>query len=131
MISSLATPVFEVVQPSELEARGADADYVLLAAGITEQTFRKFDKPLLEKMKPTAFLLNVGRGQLSETALAWVFMSGPRCSFLRVSGDPSAAPSPPPGTGTGISALSTPGILGIPALSASPLPRPGTGIPVP
>jgi phosphoglycerate dehydrogenase-like enzyme len=53
------------VLPMERLAEGlAEADYVVLAAPLTEATRHMIDAAALEVMKPTARLVNVGRGPL-------------------------------------------------------------------
>jgi len=51
----------------ELEARLGDADYVVVAAPLTDATHGLFDARRLAAMKPTARLINVGRGPLVVT----------------------------------------------------------------
>ena len=58
-------PELGSVLPMERLAEGlADADYVVLAAPLTEATRGMIDAAALAAMKPTARLINVGRGQL-------------------------------------------------------------------
>ncbi|GFG68885.1 putative NAD-binding protein (D-isomer specific 2-hydroxyacid dehydrogenase?) [Mycolicibacter senuensis] len=45
----------------------ADADYVVLAAPLTPQTRHMVDAAVLAAMRPTARLINVGRGELVDT----------------------------------------------------------------
>jgi phosphoglycerate dehydrogenase-like enzyme len=52
---------------AELPAALAEADYVVLAAPLTEQTRGLIDAAALAAMKPTARLVNVGRGPLVVT----------------------------------------------------------------
>lgn len=60
----------EVLASSGLAAYVGWADHVVLAAPLTEQTRHLLDAPVLEAMKPTAHLVNIGRGELvDETAL--------------------------------------------------------------
>ncbi|HYN36127.1 MAG TPA: D-isomer specific 2-hydroxyacid dehydrogenase family protein [Actinomycetota bacterium] len=44
-----------------------DADFVVLAAAVTDETKGIVDAALLEKMKPTAWIVNVARGILIDT----------------------------------------------------------------
>lgn len=44
-----------------------DADFVVLAAAVTDETKGIVDATLLEKMKPTAWIVNVARGILIDT----------------------------------------------------------------
>jgi phosphoglycerate dehydrogenase-like enzyme len=48
----------------ELHAVLAKSDYVVLATPITRETYQFFGKSELAAMKPSAFLINVGRGML-------------------------------------------------------------------
>ncbi|QXJ26353.1 D-2-hydroxyacid dehydrogenase [Actinomadura graeca] len=60
-----ADPDLGTVHPMErLDAALAEADYVVLAAPLTERTRDMIDAAALARMKPTARLVNVGRGQL-------------------------------------------------------------------
>jgi phosphoglycerate dehydrogenase-like enzyme len=60
-----------VYGPDELDKMLAQADYVVLAAPVTSSTQALLDSDRLAKMKPDAYLINVGRGALvDETALA-------------------------------------------------------------
>ena len=43
------------------------ADYVVLALPLTEQTYHMMNRETLRKMKPTAYLLNVARGECIDT----------------------------------------------------------------
>ena len=60
-----ADPDFGLVHPMErLGEALAWADYVVLAAPLTEQTRRMIDAAALDRMRPSARLINVGRGAL-------------------------------------------------------------------
>lgn len=52
---------------TDVVAAVADADYVVLAAPLTPQTRGMVDAGVLESMRPTARLINVGRGELVDT----------------------------------------------------------------
>jgi phosphoglycerate dehydrogenase-like enzyme len=54
----------EIVGPDGLRAAMADADYVVLAAPLTETTRGMVDAAALAAMRPTARLINIGRGEL-------------------------------------------------------------------
>lgn len=54
----------EVVPMSSLSEVLSDADYVVLAAPLTDETRGMIDAKALAAMKPTARLINVGRGPL-------------------------------------------------------------------
>jgi phosphoglycerate dehydrogenase-like enzyme len=56
--------VHEVLPPSRINEMLATADYVVLAAPVTPATQHMIGKEQLAKMKPDAFLINVGRGSL-------------------------------------------------------------------
>lgn len=60
-----AVPHVDRVRPrSELVAACAEADMVLIAAGHDPTTDRFFGREALAAMKPTAYVINVARGQL-------------------------------------------------------------------
>jgi phosphoglycerate dehydrogenase-like enzyme len=44
------------------------ADFVVLSTPLTEETFHLIDREELAAMKPTAFLINIGRGKLVDEA---------------------------------------------------------------
>jgi phosphoglycerate dehydrogenase-like enzyme len=54
----------EIAGPDGLHLALADADYVVLAAPLTEATRGMVDSAALAAMRPTARLINVGRGEL-------------------------------------------------------------------
>ncbi|OLZ69847.1 hydroxyacid dehydrogenase [Streptomyces sp. IMTB 2501] len=57
--------------PADLDRLMSRADWVIAAAPLTEQTNRMFDTHRFGVMQPSAFFINVGRGQLvDEDALA-------------------------------------------------------------
>ncbi|HEY6252706.1 MAG TPA: D-2-hydroxyacid dehydrogenase [Candidatus Angelobacter sp.] len=53
---------------TELDAVLPQADYVLLCTPVTPSTTRLMDKARLARMKPDAYLMNLGRGPLVEEA---------------------------------------------------------------
>ena len=59
------------IYPSEAtRSMVAECDYVVITLPFTERTHHLFDEELFKAMKPTAFLVNVGRGPIiKETAL--------------------------------------------------------------
>lgn len=64
-----ADPDFGLVHPMErLDEALAGADYVVLAAPLTPQTRGMIDAAALDRMRPSARLINVGRGQLVDEA---------------------------------------------------------------
>ncbi|MGW7819126.1 D-2-hydroxyacid dehydrogenase [Streptomyces puniciscabiei] len=57
--------------PADLDRLISRADWVIAAAPLTEETYRMFDARRFGVMQPSAFFVNVGRGQLvDEDALA-------------------------------------------------------------
>lgn len=56
--------VHEVLPSSRLDELLARSDYVVLAAPVTQSTQKMIGAPQLAKMKPDAYLINVGRGAL-------------------------------------------------------------------
>ena len=60
--------VKELIGPSQLHYRLADADFVLLAVPATGETRMLVDERFLAAMKPGAILLNVGRGETVDEA---------------------------------------------------------------
>ncbi|MGV0700377.1 D-2-hydroxyacid dehydrogenase [Mycolicibacter algericus] len=59
-------PDFGVITTDVVDAV-ADADYVVLAAPLTPETRGMVDAAVLASMRPTARLINVGRGELVDT----------------------------------------------------------------
>lgn len=59
--------VDELYSLDQLDEVLAKADFVILAVPLTEQTHHMINRDTLKKMKPTAYLLNVGRGELVDT----------------------------------------------------------------
>ena len=57
----------EVFGLNQLGEKISDADLVVIACALTNQTRGLFDKRLLSKMKSTAFLVNVARGPIIKT----------------------------------------------------------------
>lgn len=57
----------EVFGLDQLGDKISDADLVVIACALTNQTRGLFDKRLLSKMKSTAFLVNVARGPIIKT----------------------------------------------------------------
>lgn len=58
----------EVFGLNELATRISEADLVVIACALTETTRGLFDKELLKRMKPSAFLVNVARGPIVNTS---------------------------------------------------------------
>lgn len=58
----------EVFDLDRLADRIAEADLVVIACALTEKTRGIFDKTLLRRMKPSAFLVNVARGPIVVTS---------------------------------------------------------------
>lgn len=66
-----AENVTAVYAPSEISEFLSQSDFVVLAAPVTPQSRHLIGSDALAQMKPTAFLINVGRGALAdEVALA-------------------------------------------------------------
>lgn len=59
--------VDELYSLDQLDEVLTKADFVILAVPLTEQTHHMINRDTLKKMKPTAYLLNVGRGELVDT----------------------------------------------------------------
>jgi phosphoglycerate dehydrogenase-like enzyme len=57
----------EVFGLDQLGDKILEADLVVIACALTDQTRGLFDKELLSKMKSTAFLVNVARGPIIKT----------------------------------------------------------------
>ena len=55
------------VRVGELGEVIGEADWVVLAAASTPETRHLIDAPMLERMKPTAWVVNVARGELVDT----------------------------------------------------------------
>lgn len=58
----------EVFGLDELSDQISAADLVVIACALTDKTRGLFDSKLLKKMKPSAFLVNVARGQIVNTS---------------------------------------------------------------
>jgi phosphoglycerate dehydrogenase-like enzyme len=70
--SDLPTPegVARVVTPERLGEVVGEADHVVIAAPLTEATRGLVSREIIERMKPTAWLINIARGQIvDEVAL--------------------------------------------------------------
>ena len=93
-----ADPDLGTVHPTErLGEALAEADYVVLAAPLTPQTRRMIDAAALERMRPSARLINVGRGALvAESDLVKALEAGRIAgAALDVFEDEPLAPSSP------------------------------------
>ena len=53
-------------QPAPLDALVAQADFVVIACPLTRETHHLFNRARIAAMKPTAWLINVGRGPVVE-----------------------------------------------------------------
>jgi len=63
--------------PEEIHKVAAEVDYFIVVAPYTPQTKNIVDRKVLSSMKPTAFFINIGRGELvDEKALIDVLNSG-------------------------------------------------------
>jgi len=56
--------VDEMYPQSELKNTLSQCDYVVITLPLTEDTYHLFDKTLFEKMKKSAFFINIGRGEI-------------------------------------------------------------------
>lgn len=59
--------VDELYSLNQIDEVLAKADFVILAVPLTEQTYHLINRETLKKMKPTAYLLNVARGEVVDT----------------------------------------------------------------
>ena len=86
-------PVDEMIGPSEVQGRVADADVVVIAAPATPESYHLVDAALLAAMKPRSVLVNVARGSLvDEDALLAALETGrPEVAILD-----AVATEPPP-----------------------------------
>lgn len=55
-------------EPADLDRVVAESDVIVVSCPLTPQTHRLFDAARLARMKPTAWLINVGRGPVIEEA---------------------------------------------------------------
>ena len=75
--STAVGPADEVVTPDQLNKKIPDADFVALTCPLTPETTNIVDAGVLSAMKPTAYLINVARGQcVDEPALINALKSG-------------------------------------------------------
>lgn len=89
-------PDFGVVT-TDLRAAVADADYVVLAAPLTSKTRRMVDTGVLAAMRPSARLINVGRGELVDTdALISALQTGALAGAALDVADPEPPPADHP-----------------------------------
>lgn len=67
----------KMLGPEALEHALPEADFVVLTMPLTEETRNMFNARLFEKMKPSAYLINIGRGgTVEEPALVQALQSG-------------------------------------------------------
>ncbi|OBH15842.1 D-2-hydroxyacid dehydrogenase [Mycolicibacter sinensis] len=82
---------------TDLAAAAADADYVVLAAPLTPQSRGMVDAGVLAAMRPTARLINVGRGELVDTdALVSALQTGALAGAALDVVDPEPLPADHP-----------------------------------
>jgi D-3-phosphoglycerate dehydrogenase len=68
----------EVAELTDLETLAAESDFLSLHVPLTEETRGIAGRPLLERLKPGAALINTARGELvDEAALLWALDEGP------------------------------------------------------
>lgn len=60
--------VHHVLELSEIDPVLPDADFVFIAAALTEETRGLFDRNRLALMKPTSYLVNIARGPIVDSA---------------------------------------------------------------
>lgn len=58
----------ELRRPDRLDATLGEGDFVVIAAPHTPETYKLFVRERIRKMKPTAYLINVGRGVIVDLA---------------------------------------------------------------
>lgn len=69
--------VSRIVPPEQLADVAAEADYLVLAAPLTDQTRGAVSREVIARMKPTAWIVNIARGaMLDEAALADAIKAG-------------------------------------------------------
>jgi phosphoglycerate dehydrogenase-like enzyme len=61
-VAKEAPPETKLHRPEELDAVLAQADFVVIAAPHTPETFKLFNRARIQKMKRSAYLINIGRG---------------------------------------------------------------------
>jgi D-3-phosphoglycerate dehydrogenase len=66
------------VAKTDLDTMLAESDMVCLLAGLTEETRRMIGQAQLARMKPDAFLINTGRGELVDEEALFETLSGRR-----------------------------------------------------
>lgn len=66
--SSLAGLIDEVWKPVRLPELLERSDFVVIAAPHTPETYKLFRRPQFERMKRTAYLINIGRGVIVDLA---------------------------------------------------------------
>lgn len=69
--------VSRIVPPEQLADVAAEADYLVLAAPLTKETRGAVSRAVIERMKPTAWIVNIARGaMLDEDALVDALRAG-------------------------------------------------------
>lgn len=63
-----APPGVTLLRPDKLDELLGQSDFVVIAAPHTPETYKLFRRPLFQKMKRTAYLINVGRGVIVDLA---------------------------------------------------------------
>lgn len=53
---------------ADLDLALSEADFVFIASALTEETLRLFDSDRFSRMKPSAYLVNIARGAIVDTA---------------------------------------------------------------
>src|SRR3989338_447656 len=58
------SPADEVFPPESLNEHLGEADFVIISVPLTDETHHLFNLERIKKMKPSAILMNIGRGQI-------------------------------------------------------------------
>ncbi len=86
------------IYPSEAtRSMVAQCDYVVITTPLTPKTRHFFDETVLREMKPTAYLINVGRGELINeehliNALQWGWIAGAGLDVFETEPLPDSSP---------------------------------------
>src|SRR5207245_32842 len=67
-VASKAPPGVTVWRPERLDDLLAQSDFVVIAAPHTPETYKLMNRSRLQRMKRTAYLINVGRGVIVDLA---------------------------------------------------------------
>jgi phosphoglycerate dehydrogenase-like enzyme len=67
-VATSAPEGVELLRPDRLDDMLARSDFVVIAAPHTPETFKLFNRGRIQKMKKTAYLINIGRGVIVDLA---------------------------------------------------------------